>query len=89
MSLIKITTESKDYTKAGNIDWSDKAVGYEFYNSGSTLLYINEMPLQPGSVLDTMYSGFQDVTKYRLRFDTTVTPPINPRLTVVTYKIAE
>lgn len=83
--LIKFTTSVKTYNEAGAILRENETLGYHFINTGSVIVYINNIPLYPSGVLDTMYPFSKDVSKYNIRFDTTVLPIPNPELTVLMF----
>lgn len=83
--LVEFTTDTKTYNVAGAIVREPSALGYHFVNTGSVIVFINNLPLYPSGVLDTMYSGYKDKSLYNIRFDSSVTPIPNPELTVVTY----
>lgn len=83
--LLKFTTDVKTYDQAGKIDRTENAIGFHFINTGSVIVYINNFPLYPSGILDTMYSGYSDQGIYTIRFDTAVVPIPNPELTVITF----
>ena len=83
--LVNFTTSVKTYNQAGAILRENDTLGYHFINTGSVIVYINNIPLYPSGVLDTMYPLCKDVSKYQIRFDTTVLPIPNPELTVLTF----
>lgn len=83
--LVKFTTSFKTYTQAGAILREETTLGYHFVNTGGVIVYINNFPLYPSGILDTMYSNYMDVSKYTIRFDTSVTPIPNPELTVIMF----
>lgn len=83
--LLKFAVDVKKYTQAGAIVTETSAIGYHFVNTGAVIVYINQFPLYPSGVLDTMYMGCKDISKYQIRFDTSVTPIPNPELTVITF----
>ena len=83
--LVEFTTDTKTYNVAGAIVREPSALGYHFVNTGSVIVYINNLPLYPSGVLDTMYSGYKDKSLYNIRFDASVIPIPNPELTVITY----
>lgn len=81
--LVEFTTDTKTYNKAGALIKEPNALGYHFINTGGCIVYINNLPIYPSGVLDTMYSGYSDKSTYNIRFD--ATSLINPELTVITY----
>jgi hypothetical protein len=81
--LVEFTTDTKTYTKAGAITRELTALGYHFVNTGGCIVYINNLPLYPSGVLDTMYIGCKDKSLYNIRFD--ATSLVNPELTVITF----
>jgi hypothetical protein len=83
--LVQFTTDTKTYNKAGALIKEPNALGYHFVNTGSCIIFINNLPLYPSGVLDTMYSGYKDLSTYNIRFDASVLPIPNPELTVITY----
>jgi hypothetical protein len=83
--LVEFTTDTKTYNQAGAIVREPQALGYHFVNTGSCIVYINNLPLYPSGVFDTMYIGCKDKSTYNIRFDATVTPIPNPELTVITF----
>ena len=83
--LVEFTTDTKTYNLAGALVKEPTALGYHFVNTGSCIIYINNLPLYHSGVLDTMYSGYQDKSTYNIRFDASVLPIPNPELTVITY----
>lgn len=86
-NLVKFTTDTKTYNKAGAIVRENTALGYHFVNTGSTICFINNLALYPSGVWDTMYSGYIDVSLYNISFDSSIQPIVNPELTVITYNI--
>ena len=85
MESIKFTTATKAYRKAGAIDTNPNVIGYHFINTGACLCYINDIPLYPSSVFDTVYYGMQDKSIYNIQFDTTTTPQPQTEVTVITF----
>ena len=85
LQLVQFTTSFKTYSQAGAILREPETLGYHFVNTGSVIVYINNFPLYPSGILDTMYSNYQDVSKYSIRFDTGVIPIPNPELTVIMF----
>ena len=83
--LLRFAIDVKKYTQAGSIVTEPGAIGYHFVNTGSTIVFINQFPLYPSGILDTMYMGCKDVSKYTIRFDTSVMPIPNPELTIITF----
>ena len=83
--LVEFTSDTKIYTQAGAIVREPTALGYHFVNTGSVICYINNLPLYPSGVWDTMYSGYKDKSLYNIRFDASVVPIPNPELTIITY----
>jgi hypothetical protein len=83
--LVKFTTDVKTYTQPGKIERSENAIGFHLINTGSVIVYVNNFPIYPSGVFDTMYSGYSDQSQYTIRFDTTVIPIPNPELTVITF----
>jgi len=86
--LLEFAIDVKKYTTPGPIVTEKTAIGYHFVNTGNTIIFINQFPLYPSGVLDTMYMGCKDVSKYTIRFDTSVLPLVNPELTVITFNQA-
>jgi hypothetical protein len=86
MEILKFTTAVKTYTQAGTIERDDNTLGYHFINTGSVLLWLNNIPLYPSGVLDTMYPLCQDFSKYQLRFD--LSAGTNYELTVINFNLA-
>ena len=81
--FVNFTTDVKTYQRAGDIFRDDNVLGYHIVNTGNTLVYINNFPLYPSGVLDTMLVGYKDNSKYTIRFDSAST--INPEVTVITF----
>jgi hypothetical protein len=79
----EFTTDFKTYSKAGDIFRDDNVLGYHIVNTGNCVAYINNFPLWPSGVLDTMFQGYKDKSKYNIRFDNTT--PVNPEITVITF----
>ena len=79
----EFTTDFKTYSQAGNIFRDDNILGYHIVNTGNCVAYINNFPLWPSGVLDTMFQGYKDKSKYTIRFDNTT--PVNPEITVITF----
>ena len=86
--LLEFTTDVKAYTQSGDIIRDESTLGYNIVNTGACLAYINNFPLYPSGVLDTMLIGYKDKSKYTIRFDTSISPPPNPEITVITYSKA-
>lgn len=83
--FVEFTTDVKTYNKAGDIFKDDNVLGYHICNTGSCIVFINQFPLYPSGVLDTMLIGYKDKSKYTIRFDTSVIPVPNPEITVITF----
>ena len=83
--LLEFTTDTKTYSQAGDIYRDEKVLGYHIINTGTVIAYINNTILYPSGVLDTMYSGYKDKSKYSIKFDTTVQPVLDPEITVITF----
>ena len=81
--LLEFTTNTKTYIQAGKIEKNPDDLGYHFVNTGSVICYINNLPLYPSGVLDTMYAGYKDTSLYQIRFD--LTAGTNSELLVFTY----
>jgi len=81
--LLEFDTNTKTYTTAGKIEKNPNDLGYHFVNTGSVIVYINNLPLYPSGVLDTMYAGYKDTSLYSIKFDTTA--GTNTQLLVFTY----
>jgi len=79
----QFTTDFKTYSRAGDIFRDDNILGYHIVNTGNCVAYINNFPLWPSGVLDTMFQGYKDKSKYTIRFDNTT--PVNPEITVITF----
>jgi hypothetical protein len=82
--LLKFTTNTRFYNKAGAIERDPSDIGYHFVNTGSVIVFINSLPLYPSGVLDTMYAGYKDESLYNIKFD--LTAGTNPELLVLTYQ---
>lgn len=80
--LVRFDTAFKTYQKAGAILRDETTIGYHIVNTGDCLCYINNFPLYPSGVLDTMYPGYKDESLYNVRFDT---GGANPEITVITF----
>jgi hypothetical protein len=81
--LLNFTTNVKTYNAAGAIERNESDLGYHFINTGSVLCFINNIPLYPSGVLDTMYAGYADTSLYNVKFD--LTAGTNPELTVLSF----
>jgi hypothetical protein len=79
----EFTTDFKTYSQAGDIFRDDNILGYHIVNTGNCVAYINNFPLWPSGVLDTMFQGYKDKSKYTIRFDNST--PVNPEITVITF----
>lgn len=86
--FVNFTTDVKAYQTAGDIFRNEDVLGYHIVNTGSCLVFINNFPLYPSGVLDTMLIGYRDKSKYTIRFDQTVQPVPNPEVTVITFSKA-
>jgi len=82
--LVKFTTNTKTYNKAGSIEKNDSVLGYHFVNTGSIICFVNNLPLYPSGVLDTMYANYKDRSLYNIRFD--LASGTNAELLVFTYE---
>jgi hypothetical protein len=82
-NLTQFTTDFKTYSVAGDIFRDNNVLGYHIVNTGNCVAYINNFPLWPSGVLDTMFITYQDKSKYTIRFDNTT--PVNPEITVITF----
>ncbi|MBW7844865.1 MAG: hypothetical protein H3C45_04340 [Bacteroidia bacterium] len=80
--LVKFDTVTKTYNTNGAIHTDAKVLGYHIVNTGSCIVWVNNLPLYPSGVLDTMYSGYKDASLYNLRFEV---GGINPEVTVITF----
>jgi hypothetical protein len=81
--FVEFTTDFKTYSIAGDIFKDENVLGYHIVNTGNCVAYINNFPLYPSGVLDTMLIGYKDKSKYTIRFDNVV--PVNPEITVITF----
>lgn len=81
--LLKFTTNVRTYKQAGAIERSSEDLGYHFINTGSVLCFVNNIPLYPSGVLDTMYAGYKDESLYNVKFD--IGTGLEPELTVLTF----
>ena len=86
--FVNFTTDVKAYQTAGDIFRNEDVLGYHIVNTGSCLVFINNFPLYPSGVLDTMLIGYRDKSKYTIRFDQSVQPVPNPEVTVITFSKA-
>lgn len=86
--FVNFTTDVKAYQNAGDIFRNEDVLGYHIVNTGSCLVFINNFPLYPSGVLDTMLIGYRDKSKYTIRFDQSVQPVPNPEVTVITFSKA-
>lgn len=84
-NLTKFTTGVKTYSISGTIERDSNTLGYHFINTGGVIVYINNIPVYPSGVLDTFYPFSKDVSKYTIRFDTSVLPIPNPELTCIIF----
>jgi len=82
--LLKFTTNTRFYNKAGAIERSADDLGFHFINTGSVLCFVNNIPLYPSGVLDTMYAGYKDESLYNVKFDST--GGTNTELLVLTFQ---
>jgi hypothetical protein len=83
INFVNFVTDFKTYSIAGDIFRDANVLGYHIVNTGNCVAYINNFPLYPSGVLDTMLIGYKDKSKYTIRFDTT--SPVNPEITVITF----
>lgn len=81
--LLKFTTNVRTYKQAGAIERGPEDLGYHFINTGSVLCFVNNIPLYPSGVLDTMYAGYKDESLYNVKFDSTAGSDLE--LTVLTF----
>ena len=86
--FVEFTTNTKTYTIPGDILREEDTLGYHICNTGSCLAFINNFPLYPSGVLDTMLIGYKDKSKYTIKFDQSVLPLPNPEITVITFNKA-
>lgn len=80
--LVEFDTNFKNYREAGAIIRDENTIGYHIVNTGDCMAYVNNFPLYPSGVLDTMYSGYQDKSLYNIKFDV---GGVNPEITVITF----
>jgi hypothetical protein len=83
-NLLKFVTSTKQYRIAGKIERSENTIGYHFVNTGDVIVWINNLPLYPSGVLDTMYAGYQDDSNYQITFD--IASGTNPELTTIEFQ---
>jgi hypothetical protein len=86
IQFTEFTTDYKTYTRGGAIERDPLTLGYHFINTGSDICYLNNIPLYPSGVFDTMYVGYKDVSNWVIRWNNSAV--INPELTVITFKKA-
>lgn len=84
--LIKFTTQTRKYSASGGIYKDKNTIGYHIVNTGGCLVQVNGLPLYPSGVLDTMYSGYQDISQYNILFEAGGS---NPEVTVITFQNAD
>ena len=82
--MIEFTTDYKTYSQGGAIERDAQTLGYHFINTGSDICFLNNIPLYPSGVLDTMYIGYKDVSNWNVRWNNSAA--INKELTVITFK---
>jgi hypothetical protein len=80
--LVEFDTNFKTYRTPSAIFRDDKTIGYHIVNTGDCMAYVNNFPLYPSGVLDTMYSGYQDKSLYNINF---AVGGVNPEITVITF----
>lgn len=80
--LVEFDTNFKSYRQPGAIIKDANTIGYHIVNTGDCIAYINNFPLYPSGVLDTMYSGYKDKSLYNIKFAVGGT---NPEVTVITF----
>ncbi len=80
--LVPFDTSFKVYIEAGAILRDEKTIGYHIVNTGNCVAFINNFPLYPSGVLDTLYSGYQDFSLYNVKF---TVGGANPEITVITF----
>jgi len=78
----KYTIDYKTYNQAGKIIRYPSTLGYHFINTGSDVVYINNLPLYPSGVFDTMINNCKDMSDYNIRWNQ---PTTNPELSVITF----
>jgi hypothetical protein len=83
INFVNFVTDFKTYSIAGDIFKDENVLGYHIVNTGNCVAYINNFPLWPSGVLDTMFIGYKDKSKYTIRFDNVT--PVNPEITVITF----
>jgi hypothetical protein len=83
INFVNFVTDFKTYTKAGDIFKDENVLGYHIVNTGNCVAFINNFPLWPSGVLDTMLIGYKDKSKYSIRFDNIAA--VNPEITVITF----
>lgn len=84
--IINFTTDTKIYTEAGAIVREPNTLGFHFVNTGNNIVFINNLPIYPSGVFDTMYYGMKDVSKYYIRFDIVI--GANNELTCISFNQA-
>lgn len=83
INFVEFTTDFKTYTQAGDIFRDANVLGYHIVNTGNCVAYVNNFPLWPSGVLDTMLIGYKDKSKYTIKFDPLTA--VNPEITVITF----
>lgn len=67
--MIKFNVSVKNYSTNAPIYRDDKTIGYKFINTGNSVVYINEVQLEPCDELDTFAATMKDCTLWKCRFD--------------------
>lgn len=80
--LVQFDTGFKVYSTPGAISRDENTLGHHIVNTGDCIAYINNFPLYPSGVLDTMYPGYVDKSTYNIRFDI---GGANPEVTVISF----
>lgn len=81
-NLVNFDTTFNSYREASAIETNENVLGFHIVNTGDCVAYINNFPLYPSGVLDTMYSGYSDRSLYRVKFEA---GGVNPEITVITF----
>jgi hypothetical protein len=80
--LVPFDTSFRTYRVAGAIFRDDNTIGYHIVNTGNCIAFVNNFPLYPSGVLDTLYSGYQDFSLYNIKFEV---GGVSPEVTVITF----
>jgi hypothetical protein len=80
--LVPFDTSFRTYRTSGALLRDENTIGYHIVNTGNCIAFVNNFPLYPSGVLDTLYSGYQDFSLYNVKFEV---GGGSPEVTVITF----